>query len=265
MRNIRLRGARGGHRRTGTRKRGTAGRLAAGQRGFAYLALLIVIAIIAVTAAAQIELGAVYQRRMAEEELLATGHEFQRALLSYANATPLGQPNQPRTLQDLVRDPRYPNVVRHLRKVYADPMTGKDDWVLIRSPDGQTIVGLHSASTAHPIQIAHFAAEFRGFEDKQSYMDWVFVARTPALTQGGRPPAAGDGATSGLQNGGMTPTDGMSFPAAGAPLSGGSGSGGPIGSSPFGNLPGGSLPSNSPLSGGLPGSLPGGSFGNHSP
>ncbi|WP_109477241.1 type II secretion system protein [Paraburkholderia sp. C35] len=153
-----------------TKARGT-------QRGYAYLALLILISIIGVAAAATVQLGAVYQRRAAERELLFIGGEFQRALLSYALATPVGQPNQPPTLEELVRDPRYPNVMRHLRKLYADPMTGKADWEFVRSPDGQTIVGVHSASHARPIQIAHFSGEFRGFDDAKRYSDWVFVAR----------------------------------------------------------------------------------------
>jgi type II secretory pathway pseudopilin PulG len=166
--------------------RGGSDRRQTAQGGYAYLALLILIAIIGVAAAATIQLGAIYQRRMAEAELLFVGGEFQRALLSYAAATPLGQPTQPRTLDDLLHDPRYPTVVRHLRKLYADPMTGKADWWLVKSPDGQTIVGIHSASNAHPIQIAHFSGEFQGFNDKQSYREWVFVAGRPTLARGER-------------------------------------------------------------------------------
>lgn len=156
------------------------------QRGLAYLALLIGVAIIGVVAAGTIQLGALYQRRMAEKELLYVGDQFQRALLSYTDNTPVGQPTQPRSLDELVRDPRYPNPVRYLRRVYADPLTGKADWVLILSPNGQTIVGIHSASREHPIQLRQFPERFRGFEDKLSYTDWVFIPRPPQLAQGQR-------------------------------------------------------------------------------
>lgn len=149
------------------------------QSGYAYLALMISIAIIGVAAAAAAQVGAVYQRRMAEKALLFIGGEFQRALVSYAQATPPMQAPQPRTLDDLLRDPRYPNVVRHLRKIYADPITGKVNWVLVMSPDGQTIAGIHSASNAHPIQITNFPLEFQEFEGKGSYRDWVFTASRP--------------------------------------------------------------------------------------
>jgi type II secretory pathway pseudopilin PulG len=150
--------------RAGTRK---------ADSGFAYLALMISIAVIGVAG------------------------EFQRAFVSYAMATPLGQPTQPRTIDELLRDPRYPNPVRHLRKLYADPMTGKADWVLVKSPDGQTIAGIHSASKAHPIKIAQFPAEFQGFGKKRSYTEWVFIARFPTLTQGSRPAASPPQATAG--------------------------------------------------------------------
>lgn len=172
----------------------------AAQGGFAYLALLISIAIIGVAAAGTIELGAIYQRRVAEKELLYVGGEFQRALLDYAENTPLGQPTQPHTLDELLLDPRYPNPVRHIRRLYTDPMTGKADWVLVMGLDGQTIIGIHSASTARPIQIAHFPKEFQGFERKKRYTEWVFVARFPQLMPGG--------AVNGPSVGGATATDG---------------------------------------------------------
>jgi type II secretory pathway pseudopilin PulG len=232
-----------------------APRRRASQGGYTYLALLILLAIISITAAASAELGAIYQRRMAEKELLAVGAEFQRALQSYSSATPIGQPTQPRTLEELLRDPRYPNVVRHLRRVYEDPMTGKADWVLVMSPDGQTIVGIHSASHAHPIQIAHFPAAFQGFANKKSYTDWVFVARFPTLTQGQRPP---DGP---VLNGDSPGTaNGASGPFGGSQPGGMSSSDGSFGSSSFNN---GS--SNGGANGGSTGSSNGGSFGSNSP
>jgi type II secretory pathway pseudopilin PulG len=239
------------------------GRCRRAPRGYAYLGLLILVAIVGVTAAASAELGAIYQRRMAEKELLAVGNEFQRALMSFSSATPIGQPTQPRTLEELLRDPRYPNVVRHLRRIYEDPMTGKADWVLVKSPDGQTIVGIHSASHAHPIQVSQFSAAFQGFEKKKSYTDWVFVARFPALTQGARPvdPAATNGVAPGGSNGGGASSGDSPF------------GGSPSGGSPFGGSPfGGSQPGSSQPNGGGPfdgnssnGLSPGGSLFNNSP
>jgi type II secretory pathway pseudopilin PulG len=152
------------------------------RRGFAYLSLLIVIAIIGVAAAATLQLGSILQRRAAEEELLAVGSEFRRALISYSGATPVGQPSVPPTLQALLKDPRYPNIRRHLRKLYYDPLTGSQQWGTVMSIDGKGIVGVYSLSTAKPIKIGNFETQFLGFADKTSYADWVFMAVMPVAT-----------------------------------------------------------------------------------
>ena len=150
-------------------------------RGFAYLSLLITIAIIGVAAAATLQLGSILQRRAAEEELLAIGSEFRRALISYSSATPAGQPSVPPTLQALLKDPRYPNIRRHLRKLYFDPLTGSQQWGTVMSIDGKGIVGIYSLSTAKPIKIGNFETQFLNFTDKTSYADWVFMAVMPVL------------------------------------------------------------------------------------
>lgn len=150
-------------------------------RGFAYLSLLITIAIIGVAAAATLQLGSILQRRAAEEELLAIGSEFRRALISYSSATPAGQPSVPPTLQALLKDPRYPNIRRHLRKLYFDPLTGSQQWGTVMSIDGKGIVGIYSLSTAKPIKIGNFEMQFLSFTDKTSYADWVFRAVMPVV------------------------------------------------------------------------------------
>src|SRR4028118_2405772 len=70
-------------------------------------------------------MGTLLQRAAAEEELLEIGAQFQQALRSYAAATPPGQKPQPASLQDLLKDPRFPNPRRHLRKIFVDPLTGQ--------------------------------------------------------------------------------------------------------------------------------------------
>lgn len=149
--------------------------------GFAFLSLLITIAIIGVTAAATLQVGSILQRRAAEEELLAIGAEYRHALISYADATPAGQPSAPPSLQALLKDPRYPNIKRHLRQLYADPMTGQTQWGTVMAIDGKGIIGIYSLAGGKPIKIGNFAAQFAGFADKKSYKDWVFMAAMPAL------------------------------------------------------------------------------------
>ncbi|MES2741055.1 MAG: type II secretion system protein [Pseudomonadota bacterium] len=148
--------------------------------GFTYLSLIIVVSIIALVAAAGLKMGALLQRRAAEQELLEIGAEFSAALKSYATATPPGQPQQPPQLQDLLKDPRAPNIRRHLRKLYADPMTGKAEWGVMYVAGDVGVVGVYSLSQAQPIKLSNFDARFPNFDDKEHLSDWKFTMAGPA-------------------------------------------------------------------------------------
>lgn len=121
-----------------------------------------------------LQLVTIMQRRAAEEELLAIGEEFRRALISYANVSPLGQQRAPRSLQDLVKDPRFPQSRRHLRKIYADPITGKEEWGTVTLAQGGGIIAIHSTSDMQPIKVGKFDPAFQHFADKKTYQDWKF-------------------------------------------------------------------------------------------
>ncbi|MDH4061539.1 MAG: type II secretion system GspH family protein [Aquincola sp.] len=160
-------------------------------RGFTYLALLAVVAATGIGAAAVGTFWHTAQQREKERELLAVGAEIQHAIRSYLTSAGVGRPAFPRTLDDLVLDQRHPNVVRHLRRVYVDPMTGKADWGLVRAPDGG-IMGVHSLSEGRPLKRAGFDALQPGFETAERYADWRFVHRVPAqqpAAQGRQRPA----------------------------------------------------------------------------
>jgi type II secretory pathway pseudopilin PulG len=136
---------------------------------------MILLAVISLVATATLQAGAIQGRRSAEEELLQIGAEFSQALTSYAAATPAGQKQAPSTLQDLIKDPRFPIVRRHLRKIYADPLTGTEKWGLVKGPDGG-IIGIYSLSEAKPIKIGNFDQPNENFAKKTSYKDWIFKA-----------------------------------------------------------------------------------------
>ena len=152
-------------------------------RGYALLGLLIFLAIVALASASTLTLGSLMQQRTNETELLFIGEQYVRALQSYVAATPVGQLPYPTRLEDLLHDPRYPGVRRHLRKIYVDPMTGKDDWVLVPAPTGG-FLGVHSRSALAPIKVAGFDTADADFADKKSYSDWVFT-----ITPNGSPGA----------------------------------------------------------------------------
>ncbi len=149
--------------------------------GFTYLGLLIFIALIALASTTAVSVGTLVQRRSAEEELLFIGGQFRSAFQSYATITPAGQPQFPNQLEDLVQDPRFPKPVRHLRKIFVDPITGKPDWHLIPAPAGG-IMGISSASDTAPIKIGNFSDADLALEGKEKYSEWVFYYSPGYLT-----------------------------------------------------------------------------------
>ena len=151
------------------------------QSGFSYLFLLVLLAVISVVSAGSLSLGSLIARRLAEAELLAIGTEYERALASYTIMTPAGLDSRgPTNLAELLRDPRYMAVKRHLRRIYTDPLTGLPSWGSIRSTDGR-IVGIYSLAEGIPIQQSGFFGSRIGFNLAKSYSDWCVgnCARMP--------------------------------------------------------------------------------------
>jgi type II secretory pathway pseudopilin PulG len=144
-------------------------------RGFTYLGLIILLAIMALVAAAGLKMGTLLQRAAAEEELLEIGAQFSEALRSYAAATPPGKPTHPPTLQDLLKDPRFPNTRRHLRKIFVDPVTGKAEWGVIYLGDKVGVLGVYSLSNLRPLKIANFDIRFLNMENREKISDWKFL------------------------------------------------------------------------------------------
>ncbi|KQQ46321.1 type II secretion system pseudopilin PulG [Duganella sp. Leaf126] len=155
--------------------------------GFTYLSVIIVVAIIALVAAAALKLGATVQRSRAEQQLLVIGAAFSDALQSYADATPAGQPPQPPSLKDLLRDPRFPTPRRHLRKIFVDPMTGKAEWGIVYVGGQSGVLAVYSLSDARPVKIGNFPARFQSLAGKQKISDWRFVAAGPGAAVGAGP------------------------------------------------------------------------------
>jgi type II secretory pathway pseudopilin PulG len=140
------------------------------ESGFSYVILLIAVAVIGVGTTTAVQTGSQMSRRAAEAQLLYIGGEFQKALLSYsAGAADAG----PTELTELLKDRRQPDLRRHLRRIYADPLTGSTNWGLQRSASGQ-ITGVYSLAAGVPIKRAGFEAGNESFEEARSYRDWVF-------------------------------------------------------------------------------------------
>ncbi|MCC6532004.1 MAG: type II secretion system protein [Burkholderiales bacterium] len=164
--------------------------------GFTYLAVLFMVALIGFGLAGAATFYASALQRERELELLFAGQQYRQAIGSYYERTPGAVKLFPTALAQLLRDDRYPVTVRHLRKLYPDPMSGKHDWVLIKRPDGQ-IVGVASASQAVPFKVDNFDNPLdRDFRAAATLADWKFIygaATTPAPAVPGALPAAGIG------------------------------------------------------------------------
>jgi type II secretory pathway pseudopilin PulG len=151
--------------------------------GFTYLGLIIFVTIIGLVGAATLKADSLLRRAAAEDELLDIGAAFSAALQSYAAATPQGQPTQPPSLNELLKDPRVPGVRRHLRKIFIDPLTGKAEWGIVYAADHAGVLAVYSLSGAQPLKIANFDARFQNFENKEHISDWKFSANGQGVVQ----------------------------------------------------------------------------------
>jgi hypothetical protein len=98
--------------------------------------------------------------------------------------------DQPLSLQDLLLDTRQTDQVRHLRKIYPDPMTGSTEWGLEIDPDTRRIMGVFSLSTQKPIKVGNFPPGLETLNKKEFINEWVFSADTWANKELGVNPSA---------------------------------------------------------------------------
>lgn len=108
-----------------------------------------------------------------EEELLKIGVMYRKAIYQYYQNSPGGVKTYPEKLEDLLRDPRYLEVKRYLRKLEKDPMTSKD-FLLIKNSENQ-IIGIYSSSLQKTIKKIGFLPSLEKFEKVERYQDWKFM------------------------------------------------------------------------------------------
>jgi type II secretory pathway pseudopilin PulG len=169
-----------------------------------------------------------------EEELLFRGEQYRRAIESYFNVAHGGKAGAqglyPNKLEDLLKDPRSAQTVRHLRRIYKDPMTG-DDFELVQGGGEITglqgvgqklggIRGVRSTSGLEPFRTAGFQKPYEKFNNATAYNGWEFTYE-PERLQGQQPPG--------------TPVPGPGAPPLPGtlPPTGGSGRPGGVGGDPF--------------------------------
>ena len=122
-------------------------------------------------------------QRAKETDLLWKGNQIRRAIGSYYETSHAGgaaPQSFPSELDFLIKDPRFLETRRHLRRLYPDPMTG-EDWEIIKDPSGR-IMGVRSSSEKEPFKQDSFIEENKSFVDQKSYRDWQFIYKSKKKT-----------------------------------------------------------------------------------
>jgi type II secretory pathway pseudopilin PulG len=133
------------------------------QRGFTYLAVLILVAVLGVGLAAYGESWSRVQKREKETELVWVGNQFREAIGLYYQRSPGAVKRFPGKLDDLLEDRRFVSRQRYLRRLYRDPLTGESAWGLIPAPQGG-IMGVYSLAEGPPLRNTGIS----------TYRDWRF-------------------------------------------------------------------------------------------
>lgn len=156
------------------------------QLGYALALTLFFAVVLAVLLFTLAQLWEGESRRERERQLLWVGGQFQRALASYLTAPGVLSGEGPKSIDELISDKRFDPPMRHLRRVYADPMTNTTEWGFKRTSDG-AIIGIHSMLKMPPLKSDGLWPEPKEFAAAKSYEDWVFTARfvvrTPVAPQ----------------------------------------------------------------------------------
>src|SRR5690606_6742384 len=97
------------------------------QKGVVYLWALFAVTVAGVALAGTGQVWQVISQREKEQELLFIGEQFRKAIMAYYNNPVTGIRQYPEKLEDLLEDKRGPVPIRHLRKIYIDPMTLTDE------------------------------------------------------------------------------------------------------------------------------------------
>ena len=145
-------------------------------RGFTFVAMLLLLALLSLGLAAAGTVWSQVSQRERERELMRIGTVYARAIESYYNASPGSQKIYPERLDLLLLDTRYVGTVRHLRRVYPDPVNPSQAWGLVHDPAGH-IMGVYSQSDAAPIAPGPVLLDDRVLPPAKRYRDWVFLAK----------------------------------------------------------------------------------------
>jgi len=182
------------------------------QRGATLMVVLLMMIIMGLAAGIAGNTWKNVMQREREEELLFRGDQYRRAIESYYGKQQGGAKGAfPKSMQDLLKDPRALQTVRHLRVEYKDPFTG-EDFEPVREGGKITglagasqslagIRGVKSTSSQQPFRQKGFSAPYEEFNGAATYGDWKFVFTPTTVQKPGASQPATPGATQPLMPG----------------------------------------------------------------
>lgn len=152
------------------------------EKGFTYLAVLLLVFILLLSLGAASEHIATINKREREAELIFVGEQYRNAIASYYQNSPGGVKQLPLKLESLILDKRSINRVRHLRKLYQDPITDSNEWGLVNNPQGE-ITGVYSLSNESVLTTVNNPSLLQNIQVGENsanhslaaYSDWRFI------------------------------------------------------------------------------------------
>lgn len=142
--------------------------------GFTYVAMLFALAVFSVGTATFLQYWSENVRRERERDLLLVGREFAFAIRTYYESSPGTVKQYPKSLEELLSDPRFVGTRRHLRRVYRDPVTSLPQWGIVQAPGGG-VMGVFSQGSGTPRKRNGFPPWVQVSGDAGKYSDWKFV------------------------------------------------------------------------------------------
>jgi type II secretory pathway pseudopilin PulG len=143
------------------------------QRGFSYVVVMFLVAVLSIASARALENSMMTERRRKEAQLLRVGQIYRDAIRDYYIGTQGSAKQLPKTVDDLLLDVRSGALRRPLRKRYRDPITDATQWGAIYKDE--RLIGVYSLSPLRPLKRDGFAPEQKGFNHAATYQDWLFI------------------------------------------------------------------------------------------
>jgi type II secretory pathway pseudopilin PulG len=167
------------------------------QRGYILLTLMLAVCLFAIAVAVAAPTLAFQIRRDREEELIHRGAQYSRAIRWYAKKTG----RYPLTLDELYQ----PGGVKYIRRLYKDPVTGRDFRLLhtsdIMSATGAVDLNSHVGENPNGTGADPNSTQSPAAQDGAN----PSAGTQPAATAGASGPAAGAAATGGAAAAGTGP------------------------------------------------------------